>query len=94
MGLAILPARLKDEMIYIKEALLQEKSLDEKILGTHFDWVKEIMHKHTYTKENIDALLQDEIGQVFVRVLEDAGVFKLDQKGIEAFKRFVSCLGL
>ncbi|MFQ9923560.1 MAG: UDP-glucose--hexose-1-phosphate uridylyltransferase [Beduini sp.] len=93
MGLAILPARLVKEMQYVEEALLQERAMDDPILGTHQEWVSAIAKVHTYTKENVKEKIQEEIGKVFVEVLKDAGVFKLNKEGIEAFKRFVSNLG-
>ena len=93
MGLAILPARLIKEMQYVEEAVLQERALDDPILGAHQEWVSAIVNQHTYTKENVKEKIQEEIGKVFVEVLKDAGVFKLNKEGIEAFKRFVSNLG-
>jgi UDPglucose--hexose-1-phosphate uridylyltransferase len=41
----------------------------------------------------MDALLREEIGNAFVRVLEDAGVFKRDAEGIDAFHRFIRSIG-
>ena len=93
MGLAILPARLDKEMHYVEEVLLQKRNPDDPILGAHREWVHTIASQHTYTKENVKEKIQEEIGKVFVEVLENAGVFKLNKEGIEAFKRFVSNLG-
>ncbi len=94
MGLAILPARLKDEMGILKKAMLSGADLraDENICK-HADWAEEIMRKHTELNEdNIDGVLQEEIGLVFKRVLEDAGVYKLTEEGKEALKRFTDSL--
>jgi UDPglucose--hexose-1-phosphate uridylyltransferase len=51
--------------------------------------VNQIKDKHTYTKENIDRLIEEEIGLVFEQVLEDCGVFKQDERGIEAFTTWI-----
>ena len=73
--------------------MLQKRNPDDPILGAHREWVHTIASQHTYTKENVKEKIQEEIGKVFVEVLENAGVFKLNKEGIEAFKRFVSNLG-
>jgi UDPglucose--hexose-1-phosphate uridylyltransferase len=41
---------------------------------------------------NVETILQQEVGLVFCQVLEDAGVFKGDEKGRDAFRRFVQTL--
>ena len=94
MGLAVLPARLKDEMENLASAILTGKEIraDEE-LAKHADWVEEFLPRHPeLNKENIHSILQQEIGQVFVKVLEDAGVFKCDPAGREAFRRFTAGL--
>lgn len=94
MGLAVLPARLKDEMENLASAILAGKEIraDEE-LAKHADWVEEFLPRHPeLNKENIHSILQQEIGQVFVKVLEDAGVFKCDPAGREAFRRFTAGL--
>ena len=94
MGLAVLPARLKDEMENLASAILTGKEIraDEE-LAKHADWVEEFLPHHPeLNKENIHSILQQEIGQVFVKVLEDAGVFKCDPAGREAFRRFTAGL--
>ena len=93
MGLAILPARLKTEMEKMIPVLLKETTTIDPILEKHQDWLHEIMNKHVYTKENVRDYLQEEIGHVFERVLEDAGVYKMNAEGIEAFKRFIKTIG-
>ena len=90
----MLPARLKDEMEALAEAILEKKDLraDERI-AKHADWVEEFLPGYdSVTRENVDAILQQEIGKVFCRVLEDAGVYKCDEKGREAFRRFLEVL--
>ncbi len=94
MGLAILPARLKDEMEGLKTAILTGADIRaDEALAKHADWVDEFLPAYSdITEENIDAVLKDEIGKVFVRVLEDAGVFKCTPEGREAFLRFIAVL--
>ncbi|MEG1620514.1 MAG: galactose-1-phosphate uridylyltransferase, partial [Oscillospiraceae bacterium] len=59
----------------------------------HKEWIEEILQQYSdINSENIDIILQNEIGAVFVKVLEDAGVFKKNQMGITAFNRFLATL--
>ncbi len=90
MGLAVLPARLKNEMSLLKTAILENKDIEnDEILSKHFDWSCEIKAKYPLiTKDNIDKIIEDEIGIVFAKVLEHAGVYKRNDCGIKAFKRF------
>ncbi len=94
MGLAVLPARLKDEMKLLKTAILDSGNIhQDEILGKHADWVEEFSAKYdTINAENIDKIFEDEIGLVFMQVLEDAGVYKRTEEGIKAFERFVKSL--
>ncbi len=91
MGLAVLPARLKDEMALLREAILQGSDLRaDEDLEKHADWVDEFKARHSVIDENnIDGIIHDEIGDVFMHVLEDAGVYKRTQEGQAAFDRFV-----
>ena len=91
MGLAVLPARLKDEMTVLKKAILEGDNIRcNPVTEKHADWVEEISSKYTITAENIDDIIEKEIGIVFSKVLEDAGVYKRTKEGLEAFKRFVN----
>ena len=93
MGLAILPSRLKTEMEILKDAVLKGKNIrDIQEIEKHADWVEEWQQKYTITEENIDEVIEREIGNVFVQVLECAGVYKRDQKGTVAFKKFINIL--
>ena len=93
MGLAVLPSRLKKELALIKEAILEGKNCaDIPEISSHADWVDEIQSKYNLTSKNIDGILQDEVGYVFLQVLKDAGVYKRTVEGQEAFDRFVSTL--
>ena len=91
MGLAVLPARLKGELSRLGEVLVSgsDPAADE-VLAKHAPWAAELRTRHTFTAENVDDILRDEVGHVFARVLEHAGVFKCDQQGREAFLRFVA----
>lgn len=94
MGLAVLPARLKKEMSRLREAILNGSDLrgDEE-LAKHADWVEEFTPRYESIDEaNIDAVLEREIGQVFMEVLEDAGVYKRTEEGRKAFDRFTESL--
>ena len=94
MGLAVLPGRLKEELEILGKYLTQdnwEESIknDEKVVK-HIDWVKNIMKKHeNITVQNVKDILQSEVGITFSRVLEDAGVYKRDEKGQAGLLRFV-----
>ena len=94
MGLAVLPARLKEEMEILAEYLVEGKDIasNEKI-EKHADWVDTFIGKYdAITSENVMAILEKEVGTVFTHVLEDAGVFKCTPEGREAFKRFIATL--
>ncbi len=91
MGLAVLPARLKDEIAELKAAMLSGENIssNEKI-ASHAAWAEELKAKHTdINDKNIDKIIEDEIGIVFAKVLEHAGVYKRSEEGIKAFKRFI-----
>ena len=94
MGLAVLPSRLKDEMEQLADYIVNKKDLREnEALEKHADWVDAFKKNYTEINEsNVNEILQKEIGKVFCQVLECAGVFKCDDKGIEAFERFIATL--
>ena len=93
MGLAVLPARLKNEMDVLAEYILEGKDIrSNETIEKHADWVDSFRDRYTFTKENVEEILQQEIGKVFVKVLEDAGVYKCTEEGRKAFDRFVSVL--
>ena len=95
MGLAVLPARLREEMETLKR-YLAEGAPDEVIRSDpktekHADWAAEIRRKHPETDETqISGILKQEIGEVFLHVLENAGVYKRTDEGREAFRRFIA----
>ena len=95
MGLAVLPSRLKKELADLGEAILTGADLrsDAELLK-HADWVEEFLPKYeNITKDNVDDILKKEVGLVFERVLEDAGVYKCTEEGREAFGRFLASVG-
>ncbi len=95
MGLAILPARLKQEIfVELREALLTDKDLmATDTLKSHAAWAEQLRVKYSpFDEKTIDRILMQEVGNVFVGVLLDAGVFKRDPKGKEAFLRFTEKL--
>ena len=94
MGLAVLPARLKDEMELLKEYLVQGKDVrSAESLVKHADWVDGFRGKYAgFTEENTEKILRDEIGIVFMKVLEDAGVYKRTEEGRRYFRRFLESL--
>ena len=87
MGLAVLPSRLDRELEAIRSLLLSGEEPDPE-LALHADWIGELRQKYTFTEENTQNILEQEVGAVFERVLEDAGVFKRCPEGKTAFLRF------
>lgn len=91
MGLAVLPSRLKNEMQLLSAALVKGKDVSkDATLSKHADWVCELRKKYkAFTQKNVNSILQKEIGIVFSKVLEHAGVYKRNEEGKEAFLRFI-----
>ena len=88
MGLAVLPARLKQELAGIEKAILCGTPLTGE-LAKHEDWVNELLKKQIFTPENTASILKMEVGKVFAQVLEHAGVYKRTTVGAAAFDRFI-----
>ncbi len=90
MGLAVLPARLKTEIADLAKAIVEGADIRaDETLEKHADWVDELKVKYSdINAENVDGILKKEIGIVFAKVLEHAGVFKRDAEGKAAFLRF------
>ncbi len=90
MGLAILPGRLKTELAAVAEKLAAGEDLrEDPLTASHADWGDEILKKHTVTKENAWEIIREEVGLVFAKVLEHAGVYARTPEGKDAFLRFV-----
>lgn len=94
MGLAVLPARLKQEMKILGDYIVHKKDISSnEEIKKHHDWVNSFLHKYTnINSDNIDDILKEEIGIVFTKVLEDAGVYKCTQKGRKDFEKFINSL--
>ena len=93
MGLAVLPSRLQKEMDQLAGAILEGKNIHEtEGIKIHADWVDEWKDSYEITADNIESILQKEIGDCFVQVLECAGVYKRTEEGSAAFRRFLEVL--
>ena len=93
MGLAVLPARLKNELELLKDCLLQKKQIsDYPELQKHELWYNEIKEQYQIQEDNVEDVLKTALTIKFVEVLEDAGVFKMNDEGIDAFCDFVESL--
>lgn len=96
MGLAVLPGRLADELNQLKVALLSKEPLEEMkarpAIMKHKKWAERLLEENTFSEENTEAILQEEIGHIFSRILSQAGVFKRTEQGKTAFKRFIHTL--
>ena len=90
MGLAVLPARLKEELSAVADALVSGANLraDERT-AKHADWVDGFKSKYTITADNALDIVEKETGLVFAQVLEHAGVYKRTEEGKAAFLRFL-----
>lgn len=94
MGLAVLPARLKDEMEKLEEAILSGADLrKDELLEKHAGWVEEFLPRYPQiNKDTLMDIIHTEIGNVFMQVLEDSGVYKRNEEGQAAFDRFIESL--
>jgi UTP-hexose-1-phosphate uridylyltransferase (EC 2.7.7.10) len=95
MGLAVLPARLKEELNILKEYLINRKDniLDDEMVAKHSDWYKYLLEKHSnISQENVDSILKEEVGFKFLEVLCHSGVFKRNKEGFAAFDKFINIL--
>lgn len=88
MGLAILPPRLKEELLEVEKYVLGEYN---EIADYHKDWADKIKASNPHvTAEKVSSIVQKAVGATFTRVLEDAGVYK----NTKDFMRFVEHVGL
>ena len=91
MGLAVLPSRLKNELKELADALVSGADLrGSDAIAKHADWAEELKKRYTFTADNVEGILQDEVGKVFARVLQDAGVYKCTPEGRAAFQKFIA----
>ena len=93
MGLAILPPRLKEEVEQVAAYLVGEDVL---VADYHKEWADELKDSHPDLTDKDQALeiVQESVGKIFARVLEDAGVYKQTEEGQAAFMRFVEQVGI
>ena len=90
MGLAVLPARLKEELAAVAKCLATGSGLRvNELTAKHADWAEGFVRKYTITKENALDIVQKETGLVFAQVLEHAGVYKRSNAGKHAFVKFL-----
>lgn len=92
MGLAVLPSRLSKEMVMLEKAMLGGEDLRGiPELTCHAEWAAEVLSRHPeFSESTARGILEQEIGRVFLEVLEDAGVYKRNAQGREAFLRFIA----
>ena len=89
MGLAVLPSRLLAEMGTLKNAILSNTDISSiPETAKHETWANMLKEKYCFTAENIDKIIEDEIGIVFVKILENCGVYERNEEGKNAFLRF------
>lgn len=93
MGLAILPPRLKEEVEQVAAYLVGEDVL---VADYHQEWADELKESNPRLTDKDHALeiVQESVGKIFARVLEDAGVYKQTEEGQAAFMRFVEQVGI
>ncbi|KGA97002.1 galactose-1-phosphate uridylyltransferase [Alkalihalobacillus alcalophilus ATCC 27647 = CGMCC 1.3604] len=97
MGLAVLPGRLSLELDALAEVLPSELAeihiRENESIAKHLHWALKIKEKHPQlSKDNVSVILEEEVGEVFISILESAGVFKRHEKGRAAFRRFIDSI--
>ena len=94
MGLAVLPGRLARDIGVLEKTMVSGQNLyllPE--MAPHAKWATEVLGRHPeFSEENARAILEQEIGEVFLEVLKDAGVFKRTEEGTAAFSKFIRTL--
>lgn len=89
MGLAVLPPRLAEELVQVEKYVLGEK---HSLAGYHQAWADKMKAGYAFNETNVTEIVQQEVGEIFARVLADAGVYKRDEQGQKAFRRFIETL--
>ncbi|MCR5279074.1 MAG: UDP-glucose--hexose-1-phosphate uridylyltransferase [Lachnospiraceae bacterium] len=93
MGLAVLPARLNTEIADLEKAVLEKRDISgDEVLSKHLDWLETFKDRIDADPSKIHEIMQEEIGKVFMKVLEDAGVYKRTPEGMAAFDRFAASI--
>ena len=97
MGLAVLPGRLEKELDTIAKILCGELAYNRteaeknNEINKHIPWIERMMSEtSSLTYDEAKVLLRKEVGDIFAKVLEDAGVFKRNEKGQAALEKFLS----
>ncbi|MCI8725509.1 MAG: UDP-glucose--hexose-1-phosphate uridylyltransferase [Hungatella sp.] len=95
MGLAVLPSRLKEELTLLGEYITQGKDIGlNQSIAKHKEWAEGFLPGYdSVTPENVQDILKREVGLVFEKVLEDAGVYKCTEEGRAAFGKFLRHVG-
>ena len=93
MGLAVLPARLKTELAALEEAIIEGRDIsNDEVLSKHAPWAEKMKNHYNFTAENAGDILREEVGQIFAKVLEHAGVYKCTEEGRKAFLKFTGTI--
>lgn len=93
MGLAVLPSRLKKELADLETALKEGTDIRQnEELKKHAEWIDEIKERRGQSKVIDQNVLQEEVGLVFSKVLEDAGVYKRTDEGKTNFQKFINVI--
>jgi UDPglucose--hexose-1-phosphate uridylyltransferase len=94
MGLAVLPSRLKNEIVLLCDAILCGKNIaDIPDIEKHAAWFDSFKENYEFTADNVEGIIRTEIGKTFVNVLRDAGVYRDDVAGRAAFMKFIDSIG-
>ena len=86
---------MKEELKLIEKNLLlgNEDLIDKDEIGIHLDWFYEILKNNKNINENnVESIVRNEVGKVFIKVLEDCGVFKWNESGIKSMKKYIDSL--
>ena len=89
LGLAILPPRLETELNEVADYLLGK---NDTVASCHAEWAEELKQQGPFEEDSIMEIIHDAVGEKFVRVIEDAGVYKQTPEGQAGFNRFLSTL--
>eukprot|EP00828_Plagiopyla_frontata_P006912 TRINITY_DN13135_c0_g1_i2.p1 TRINITY_DN13135_c0_g1~~TRINITY_DN13135_c0_g1_i2.p1 ORF type:complete len:301 (-),score=28.86 TRINITY_DN13135_c0_g1_i2:300-1202(-) len=87
LGLAILPPRLDTELSEVADYLLGKTAA---VASCHREWAAELKQQGPFEAESIMEMIHEAVGEKFLRVIEDAGVYKQTPEGQAAFDRFLS----
>jgi UDPglucose--hexose-1-phosphate uridylyltransferase len=95
MGLAVLPGRLKEELKLLADCLVDNNSTERlkqnPAIHKHFEWAASLKEKYLELNDtNVSEIIKYEVGIVFKKALEHAGVFKRDESGSQAFRKFIT----